>query len=106
MYYMKQTMILAAIVAGLAMQALAADPVNKPSASTSIRKNPLQQRVNDLLQPKTVQNYKIDRVGGISSRPWSQTAANYSAGTPLFTGDRERYHDVQFALFWTGAPPP
>jgi hypothetical protein len=105
---MKKTMIIAAIMAGVAAQAMAADPVNSPSATTHSVKSTLQQHVMSLLQPKTtLQTDKIERVGNISSRPWSQTAASYSTGGPsLFAGDRERFHNVQFNLFWAGSTPP
>jgi hypothetical protein len=104
---MKKTTILMAIVAGVAMQAMAANTDNSPSASSNTPKNTLQHRIyKTYLQPKTSQTTdKIDRVGGISSRPWAQTAGYSAAGPSLFAGDRERFHDVQFSLFWVGAPP-
>ena len=107
---MKKTTLLITIVAGLAVQTImAADPNIGPSASANNPAKPtLSQQVTKYLQSKTTttQTDKIERVGGVSSRPWSQTAASYSAAGPaLFAGDRERFHDVQFSLFTFGGKP-
>jgi hypothetical protein len=108
---MKMKTILMAIIAGLAVQAVAVgQDNNSPSATANAPNAPkptLQQRITKYyLQPKTTQTDKIERVGSISSRPWAQTAASYSAAGPsLFAGDRERFHDVQFSLFTFGGKP-
>jgi hypothetical protein len=102
---MKTRTIIMAVAMGLTMQALAAGTDNGPSASTNIRKTTLPHRVYDLLQPKTpVKSDKIERVGGISSRPWAQTVGFSGSPTP-FAGDLERFHNPRFNLFWIGARP-
>jgi hypothetical protein len=101
---MKRTTIIMAIAGGLALQAMAAGTENAPSATTNVKKSTLQQRVNRFLEPKTTRIDKIDRVGGISSRPWAQTAG-WASGQVQFAGDRERFHEPQFNLFWLGSTP-
>jgi len=100
---MKKTIIVMVAAAGLAWQAVAA-PENSPSASTHVRKNPAHQQVYPFVGPKVTPKDRIDRYGGISSRPWAQTVG-WSSGPSMFAGDRERFHDVQFNLFWVGRTP-
>ena len=103
---MKKTLIIAAMAGGLALQALAAGTENTPtpSASTNVKKPTLHQRVSQFLEPKTLKTDRIDRVGGVSSRPWAQTVG-WSSGPSQFAGDRERFHDAEFNLFWVGSTP-
>jgi len=106
---MKTTTIISTIVVGLAIQALGADPANNHSASastTTTSKNIVQKRISQDLEPKTpAKSYQIERVGNISSRPWAATAG-FSGGSPTpFAGDRERYYEPHFNLFWLGSRP-
>jgi hypothetical protein len=101
---MKKTTIMMAVVAGLAMQAMGAGTGNTPSASANVKKSTLQQRVVQFLEPKSTRTDKIDRVGGISSRPWAQTAG-WASAQVQFAGDRESLNEPQFNLFWLGATP-
>jgi hypothetical protein len=101
----RTTWIIMAVAGGLALQAVAAGTDNAPSATTTnVKKSTLQQRVNKFLEPKTTRIDKIDRVGGISSRPWAQTAG-WASGQTQFAGDRERFYEPQFNLFWLGSTP-
>jgi hypothetical protein len=102
---MKRTTIIMVIAGGLALQALGAGTENNPSASTTVRKGTVQQRVYPFVGPKITKTDKIDRVGGISSRPWAQTAG-WASSQVQFAGDRERFHEPQFNLFWLGSTPP
>jgi hypothetical protein len=99
---MKTTAIIMTIAMGLAPQAMAAGPDNSPSATT--HKNTFQQRVYPFLEPKTAPSYKIERYGGISSRPWAQSVG-WASQTTQFAGDRERFYAPHFNLFWFGATP-
>jgi hypothetical protein len=101
---MKRTTLIMAIAGGLVLQAVAAGTDNAPSATTSVKKSTLQQRVSQFLEPKTTRIDKIDRVGGISSRPWAQTAG-WASSQVQFAGDRERFYEPQFNVFWLGATP-
>jgi hypothetical protein len=93
-----------AIVGGLALQAVGAGTENSPSASANVKKSTLPQRVAQFLEPKTLKTDKIDRVGGISSRPWVQTAG-WASTQVQFAGDRERFNEPQFNVFWLGSTP-
>ena len=86
------------------MQAMGAGTGNNPSASTNLKKATVQQRVSQFLEPKTLKTDKIDRVGGVSSRPWAQTAG-WASGQVQFAGDRESLNEPQFNLFWLGKTP-
>src|SRR5580692_11357302 len=99
---MKMTTIILTVAVGFAMQAMAA--YNSPSATTKNNNNTVQQRVYPFLEPKTVSNDKIERYGGISSRPWAQTAG-WASQTTQFMGDREKFYEPHFNLFWLGAKP-
>jgi hypothetical protein len=99
---MKTTAIIMTIAVGLALQAMAAGPDNGPSATT--HKNTFQQRVYPFLEPKVTPTDKIERCGGISSRPWAQTVG-WASQTTRFASDQERYHEPHFNLFWFGATP-
>ena len=94
-----------AVAGGLALQAVAAGTDSAPSATTTnVKKSTLQQRVSQFLEPKTTKSDKIDRVGGVSSRPWAQTAG-WASSQVQFAGDRERFHEPQFNVFWLGSTP-
>jgi len=102
---MKRKAIFLTIAAGLVAQAvaLAADSNNTPSASANVRQNKLQP-IYQFTQPNTSDMYRIDRYGGISSRPWTQTAG-WASQTTQFAGDRENLYEPHFNLFWLGARP-
>jgi hypothetical protein len=99
---MKTTTLIMAIVAGLAVQAMAAGSNNSPSATT--KKNVSPQKVYQPLELKTMPTDKIERYGGISSRPWAQTVG-WASTTTQFMADRESLHEPRFNLFWLGAKP-
>jgi len=98
---MKMTTMMMTVVCGLAMQAMAAAPANNSPVAAELSKN-TTQRINHFQSPKAPASYKLERVGGISSRPWARTAS-WSPGPSQFVGDRERFHDVQFSLFSLGS---
>src|SRR5580658_9578044 len=98
---MKTTTMIMVIAMGMAMQVVVSGAENSPSATTKAQKTTLQQRVNKLLQPESVDKYKIERVGGISSRPWAQTVG-WSKATPFVDGGNNEAH---FNLFWMGSKP-
>lgn len=99
---MKTTTMIITIAVGLAVQAMAAGSNNNtPSASTDIHKNTVQQRAYPFLEPKVKHTDSIERFGGISSRPWAQTAA--WTGASNFVD--EKNHEAHFNLFWLGATP-
>jgi hypothetical protein len=94
-----------ALAGGLALQAVAAGTSNPPSATThNVRNITVQRLVYQPLEPKITKTDRIDRVGGVSSRPWAQTVGWASQQTQ-FAGDRESLHEPQFNLFWFGATP-
>jgi hypothetical protein len=105
---MKTLTMISTIVLGLAVQALAGpdDNNNNPSASTTTpSKNIVQKRISQYVEGNNAVNYKIERVGNVSSRPWGATAG-FSGGSPTpFAGDRERYYEPHFNVFWVGARP-
>ena len=94
------------------MQAAVAGPNDIPAANnnpSAIHKAPEKkvQSVYQVLQPKyllllkTPAHDKIDRVGGISSRPWAQIAGSPAPAT-FFD---QRVYEPHFNLFWAGATP-
>jgi len=89
------------VAVGLAMQAVAAGPNNTPSASTDVHKNTAQQRTYPFLEPKVKATDRIERYGGISSRPWAQTVG-WPSASPFVD---EKNHEAHFNLFWIGARP-
>ena len=102
---MKTKIIMLIAFAALAAPAGAADSSSSSSNShTAVTKS---QKLNwtdayKLWKPqKVAATDKIDRVGGISSRPWAQIAEN--GNKPLFYD--QRVHEAHFSLFWIGAPP-
>jgi hypothetical protein len=101
---MKTTTIIMAVAAGLAWQAMAAGPENSPSATTRVQKGTVYQRAYPFLEPKLTPTYRIDRYGGISSRPWAQTAG-WSPGPTYFVSSGEKFHGVRFNLFWPDRIP-
>jgi hypothetical protein len=100
---MKRTTIIMVIAGGLALQALGAGTESNPTATTT-RKGMAQQRVYQFVGPKITKTDKIDRVGGTSSRAWAQSAG-WASSQVQFAGDRERFHEPQFNLFWLGSTP-
>lgn len=99
------------VAGGLAWQAVhavAADPESTPSAAYTRVPQKTAQPVYQLLKPKlffqvnTPVNYHIDRVGGISSRPWTQTVGWPSAPSPFVD---DQVFEPDFNLFWAGNPP-
>lgn len=97
---MKTTIMVMMVAGGLAMQAVAAGTDNGPSAYTKNQPTTWQPFYK-LLKSKTPTNYKIERVGNISSRPWVQVAGR-PAPAAFFD---QRVHEADFNLFWIGARP-
>jgi hypothetical protein len=98
---MKTTTMILMVAGALAMQAVAADPNNGPSAFTKNQKESWTTAYK-LWQPKkSAVSDKIDRVGGISSRPWAQIAGKPA---PALFYD-QRVHEPHFNLFWLGTTP-
>jgi hypothetical protein len=103
---MKTKMILMAVAMGAAIQlhSMAADTsvtltknIDKPKMGAQVA-NPFAPRL------KTDQyKYNIDRIGGMSSRPWTQIAFSESGGSPVFKDPTT--HESQLHLFWFGAEP-
>ncbi len=100
------------VAGGLTMQAVAGpgdgtSANNNPSAAYTKAPGKKVQTVYQVLQPKnlfqtkTPVNYQIDRIGGISSRPWAQIAG--SPAPPAFYD--QRGYDTHLNLFWIGATP-
>lgn len=107
------------MVGGLAVGATAADPQttstpsdivdsgtsgganSNPSVTTALKKNNGAQKAYDFFASPKVENYHIDRVGGISSRPWTQTVG-WSSGTAFADPS---YYQPHFNLFWVGNTP-
>lgn len=97
---MKTTIMIMMVAGGLAMQAVAADTDKGPSVYT--KNQPTTWHLSyKVLKAKTPANYKIERVGNISSRPWAQTAGS-PAPAAFFD---QRVHEPHFNLFWIGARP-
>lgn len=97
---MKTTIMVMMVAGGLALQAVAAGTDNNPSAYTKNQPTTWQPFYK-VLQTKTTANYKIERVGNISSRPWGQTAGS-PAPAAFFD---QRVHERHFNLVWFGASP-
>jgi hypothetical protein len=92
---MKRTIIFLLVAGGVAWQAAAADLTAKTSAQTKVQARttvPLLQ----LAHPKADFSDKIDRVGNLSSRPWSEIAGRPAA--PSFVDQREYVDQPNFAL--------
>jgi len=95
------------MVAGaLAMQAAAADSNsnsnnNGPSAFTKTPKENWTKAYQIWEPKKAAKSDRIDRIGGISSRPWAQIAGR--PAPPAFFD--QRVHEPHFNLFWVGATP-
>jgi hypothetical protein len=102
---MKTKTMMVMVVAGLAVQGLAwgADP--NPSASANVQKPVAHNIFQQILQPKGTETYKIERYGGVSSRPWAQTTGFSAAPQTQFMSDRERLYEPNFNLFWVGRTP-
>ena len=90
---MKMTTITLMIAGGLTMQAVAASPDNSPSATTYVRQN-ARPAFYEFWKPKLAPDYKIERYGRISSRPWAQTVG---WGSPApFTDQRTYEPDMNY----------
>jgi len=97
------------VAGGLALQTLHAVAADPSAAYAKVPQKTVQP-VYQFFKPKlffqgkqvnTPMNYNIDRVGQISSRPWTQTV-----GWPapsLFVDDQ--VFEPDFNLFWAGNPP-
>jgi hypothetical protein len=108
---MKRMTIILTLAGGLALPVMAADPhistaQNSPSVSTGLQKHTLPQKIVQLLmKPEPASSYRIDRVGGVSSRPWAQVAGR-PAQTSLNDGVVDAgYYQPHFNLFWIGETP-
>ena len=101
------TLVVAGGLALQAVQAVAADPVSNPSAAYTKVPQKTVQPVYQLLKPKlffqvnTPVNYDIDRVGGLSSRPWTQTVG-WPPPSPFVD---DRVFEPDFNLFSIGNEP-
>jgi hypothetical protein len=98
---MKTKILILIALAALAAPAGAADSSGAPSAVTKSQKLNWTDAYKLWKPLKVTATDKIDRVGGVSSRPWAQTAEQ--ANRPLFYD--QRVHEPHFNLFWFGAPP-
>ena len=99
---MKMTTMILMVAGGLAMQAVAAEPNDKgPSAFKKSQKETWTSAYQIWQPKKSNTSYKIERVGGISSRPWAQTAGQPA---PALFYD-QRVYETHFNLFWIGATP-
>lgn len=88
------TTITLMIAGGLTMQAVAASPDNNsPSATTYMRQN-ARPAFYEFWKPRLAPDYKIERYGRISSRPWAQTVG---WGSPApFTDQRTYEPDMNY----------
>ena len=84
---MKTTTMILMIAGGLALQAAAANPDNSPSASTYLPQN-TKHPFYEFWKPKAAPDYKVERYGRISSRPWAQTVG---WGAPAQFADQRIY---------------
>lgn len=98
---MKTKILMLIALAALAAPAGAADSSGAPSAVTKVQKLNWTDAYKLWKPQKVIATYKIDRVGGISSRPWAQTAGQ--SMQPLFYD--QRGFEPHFNLFWIGASP-
>ena len=69
------------------MQASAANSDNSLSASTHLQQN-AKHPFYEFWKSKLETNYKIERYGRVSSRPWAQTVG---WGTPTLFADQRAY---------------
>jgi hypothetical protein len=78
-----------------------------PSAPANVQKIPVHTAFSlfQLAQPKSQENFRIERYGGISSRPWAQTVGFSAAPQTQFMSDRERLYEPTFNLVWVGRTP-
>jgi hypothetical protein len=88
---MKMNATILAVVLGTAFTAIAAPLPQDPSASNKEFKYVLPSKTNTA----SADTYKIERVGDMSSRPWSAIAAR-SPGTSQFP-DAEK-HQIKLVL--------
>ena len=98
---MKRNVITLACALGVFMPVLAQDPPHTPFASVKEHKTVVH--VVKPLAPANAEKTKIERVGNVSSRPWTQIVG-WNQGTQ-FASDAERYHEPRFNLFWLGNEP-
>lgn len=112
---MKTKTMMVTVVAGLAVQSLVwgADtgpngpnpPSPNPSASANVQRPVVHNMFQQILQPSTPRSDKIERVGGVSSRPWAQAVGFSAAPQTQFMGDRERLYEPEFNVLWVGRTP-
>jgi hypothetical protein len=119
---MKTKTMMVMMAAGLAAQGLAlgsdlsaaattstatAATTTTPSASANVQRIPVHTAFSlfQLAQPKSPENFRIERYGNISSRPWAQTVGFSAAPQTQFMGDRERLYEPNFNLLWVGRTP-
>ena len=102
--YMKKTTVIMALAMGAVMQwqCMAADTsvtltkkINEPKTGIQV--------VNPLAPALKTDQIKIDRLGNMSSRPWTQIAFSESGASPVFKDPTT--HECQMHLFWIGAEP-
>jgi hypothetical protein len=112
---MKTKITLLAIVACALLQVAASadQPVNQISVSKATK--PAANAANAVTKPKSVVvtplskslppgNDKIQRVGNVSSRPWTQTVG-WTPGKSEFATESAGPKDQGWTLFWIGHEP-
>lgn len=98
---MKTKILVLIALAALAAPVGAADSSNAPSAVTKVQKSNWKDAYKLWKPQKPLATDKIDRVGGMSSRPWAQIAEQ--GNQPLFYD--QRGFEPHFALLSFGASP-
>ena len=96
-------MVLAA--AAIQTVALAQQTPTMAAASTKVEKTKIEVSsplLLNLKQPVKQENTTIDRVGGVSSRPWTQTVGWHNGQSTAWNPDT---HEAQFCVLSFGAEP-
>ena len=101
LFYMKTSIIIMVLAVGGVLQGMAADTA---ILSKAVNKQKMTvQFANRFTFLEKASSSRIDRVGGVSSRPWTQIAFNEADGSPVFKDPIT--HKCQLHLFWIGAEP-
>lgn len=102
--YMKTTTVIMALALGAVMQwqCMAADTSVTLSKKIDQPKTGAQV-ANPFASTLKTDQFKIDRLGKMSSRPWTQIAFSESGASPVFKDPTT--HECQMHLFWIGAEP-
>ena len=103
---MKTTSYIVAFALCAAARTMALDqPGQNPADAMAVR---LEVKsvftANPFAQTKEIKDEnRIDRVGGMSSRPWSQIASRNSGGPSMLTDVQNQ--ESELPLFWVGDRP-